>query len=95
MNGQVERPERTTLVLTSEINAWLDAECASMRRTTGTCFSRSELLRAILRGMIELAAADFSKCRTEEDIAMVLFCGGLDEADDQTRDSVNGHSEAA
>ena len=24
MNGKPERPERTTLVLTSEINAWLD-----------------------------------------------------------------------
>ena len=40
MNGNPERSERTMLVLTSEINAWLDGQCASMRKQTGTCNAR-------------------------------------------------------
>lgn len=73
-----ERPERTTLCLTPEINAWLDSQCASMRRR-GIVMSRSALLRAIVRATADLAAADFSNCRSEEDIGAVMFCGGLDE----------------
>ena len=78
MNGNQERPERTTLVLTSEINAWLDGQCASMRKQTGTCMSRSELLRAMVRATAELGT-DFSPCKTEEDIGTMLFCGSLDD----------------
>jgi hypothetical protein len=78
MDGKAERPERTTLVLTSEINAWLDRQCANMRMKTGVCMSRSELLRALVRATADLGEADFSNCRTEADIGRVMFCGGLE-----------------
>ena len=78
MNGNPERPERTTLVLTSEINAWLDGQCASMRRQSGTCMSRSELLRAMVRATAELST-DFTNCKNEDEIGIVMFCGGLDD----------------
>lgn len=78
MNGSQERPERTTLVLTSEINVWLDSQCASMRRTTGTCMSRSELLRAMVRATVEfILPNDFSHCRNAEDIGLMMFIGEL------------------
>jgi hypothetical protein len=79
MNSTQERPERTTLVLTSEINAWLDSQCAAMRAASGTCMSRSELLRAMVRATADLAAADFQDCRTEGDIGAVMFCGGIED----------------
>lgn len=85
-NGATERPERTTLMLTSEINAWLDRQRASMRAKTGTCVSRSELLRAMVRATADMLAhvpADFSMCRTEQDIGLVMFIGPaeLDNSD--------------
>lgn len=79
MNGAAERPERTTLMLTSEINAWLDGQCLAMRQKTGTVMSRSELLRAMVRATAELST-DFSPCRNEDEIATVMFCGALDDA---------------
>jgi hypothetical protein len=79
MNRHPEQPERTTLVLTREINCWLDAQCAAMRLKTGTSMSRSELLRAIVRATADLAQADFSECRTEYDIGCMMFLGELDQ----------------
>ena len=85
MNGAHERPERTTLVLSSELNAWLDRQRAAMRQKTGTCMSRSELLRAMVRATAELADADFSPCLSDEDIGEVMFCGGLSREQEPTR----------
>ncbi len=77
MNRKAEKPERTTLVLTSELNAWMDGQCASIRQRTGTAMSRSEFLRGLVRGAVEISklGADFSNCRTEEDIGIVAFLG--------------------
>jgi len=80
MNGKSEQPERTTLVLTREINCWLDTQRATMRQKTGTSMSRSELLRAMVRATAELAQADFSECQTEYDIGCMMFLGELDES---------------
>jgi hypothetical protein len=78
-NSPVERPERTTLVLTSEINSWLDGQRAAMRKKTGTCMSRSELLRAMVRSASEVPGLSFENCQTEEHIGLEMFCGGFDE----------------
>ena len=81
MNGTEARPERTTLVLASDVNAWLDTQCIRMRQTTGTAMSRSEFLRAMVRATAGVAEADpkmdFAKCRTEEDIGLMMFTGEL------------------
>jgi hypothetical protein len=74
-----ERQERTTLVLTSEINAW--RQRAAMRQKTGTCMSRSEMLRAIVRATAEwVEEPGISDCRDAKDIAIVMFLGPADLA---------------
>lgn len=81
MNGSQEStaPERTTLVLARDVSAFLDSQRAQMRRTTGTVMSRSELVRAIVRAVADLAVSDFSRCRNAEDIGLVMFCGELED----------------
>jgi hypothetical protein len=84
-NPQAERPERTTLVLASDVNTWLDSQCILMRQTSGTVMSRSELLRAMVRATIAaLAGDDFSKCKTAEDVGIVMFCGVSDPSETQS-----------
>ena len=74
------------MVLSADVNSWLDHQRLRMRSTTGTCMSRSELLRAMVRAAAEFEGVAkpagsclFERCKTEEDIACELFCGGLDE----------------
>ena len=79
MNGnQADRPERTTLVLSSKVNSWLDSQRVAMRQKTGTCMSRSELLRAIVLAVSDFAEVNLSDCKTAEDIGVMMFCGELD-----------------
>ena len=70
-----ERQEQTTLVLTSEINAWLDGQRAAMRQKTGTCMSRSEMPRAIVRATAEWVEGPGFSDRDAKDIAIVMFLG--------------------
>ena len=77
MNGTEARPERTTLVLASDVNAWLDTQCIRMRQTTGTAMSRSEFLRAVVRA-IACLDVDFAQCKTADDIGLMMFTGECD-----------------
>ena len=57
-------PEKTTLVLSNQHNAWLDELSAAIRRNTGAAISRSALVRATIAAMSR-ADLDLSGCNSE------------------------------
>ena len=62
---------RVNVVLDSPSTAWLEEQALMIRRATGAALSRSELLRGMLNGLMQ-AGTDFSRCRTEADVADLL-----------------------
>ena len=64
------KPFTTNVVLSLEGATWLDEQCLAIRRNSGASISRSKLLRGIIAGV--RGGVDFSRCKTEEDLAEVL-----------------------
>ena len=58
-------PEKTTLVLSNDYNAWLDERSAAIRRRTGAAISRSGLVRAMILAVCK-ASVDLSDCDSED-----------------------------
>ena len=56
--------QKTTLVLSNQLNAWLDALSADIRRATGAAISRSALVRAMLVA-VNRVPLDLSTCDSE------------------------------
>ena len=59
------------VILAAELAEYLDQQCLAIRRTNGTALSRSKLLRGIVAGLLA-APMDFSRCRSEKDVAWLL-----------------------
>ena len=58
-------PEKTTLLLSNQHNAWLDERSAAIRRKSGAAISRSALVRATITAMSR-ADLDLSGCDSED-----------------------------
>src|SRR5438309_2202870 len=71
-NNQLESPvrlETITITMPSNLIAHLDEISASIRRTSSSALSRSALIRAFVLA-IERAYLEFSRCKSEADIAL-------------------------
>ena len=67
----VERSIAINVMLSLECLEGLEELAAAIRRGTGTLFTRSKLIRAIVAGVVA-GRIDFSRCRTEEELAGML-----------------------
>ena len=67
----VYKPERTTLVLGNQHNAWLDEQAAAIRRESGAVVNRSQILRGMIRGIAN-SGVDLSRCQSEKDVTELI-----------------------
>jgi hypothetical protein len=67
----VEHTIAVNVILSIDCLEGLEELAATMRRRTGTSFTRSKLIRAIVTGVLT-GRMDFSRCRTEVELAGLL-----------------------
>jgi hypothetical protein len=61
----------TNVVFSGPVLDYLDQQLIAIRQTSGVALNRSQLLRGIVAGVMG-ANMDFSRCRTEKDVAGIL-----------------------
>jgi Arc/MetJ-type ribon-helix-helix transcriptional regulator len=61
---------RVNLVLTQDLNRWLDEQAASIQRATGAAVNRSAIVRAALRALRD-GGVELSRLASEDCIAVV------------------------
>jgi hypothetical protein len=65
------KPLITSVILSRELTEYLDQQSLAIRRSSGAALNRSMLLRGIVAAL-KAVPMDFSRCRSEKDVAGLL-----------------------